>query len=128
MGPVSRIGSKTEASPTEYKSCIPCEISAPEFGLRLKVAVASGPGSLGGETGVAVTLRNWKPGDRVRLRYSSGPRKVKEVLERLKVTGSSRGLWPVLEMDGRVIWMQGVELEPEPGVAVEVLKTRTAGA
>jgi tRNA(Ile)-lysidine synthase len=64
------------------------------------------------------TLRNWKPGDRVRLRYSSGPRKVKEVLERLKVTGSGRAVWPVLEMDGRIVWMKGVEVEPEQGITV----------
>jgi tRNA(Ile)-lysidine synthase len=128
MGPISRIGSQSKASPSEYEGCIPCEINAPEFGLKLKVAVASGPGSSGGKTGAAVTLRNWKPGDRVRLRYSSGPRKVKEVLERLKVTGSSRSLWPVLEMDGRIIWMRGVELEPESGIAVEVIEPRSADA
>jgi tRNA(Ile)-lysidine synthase len=64
------------------------------------------------------TLRNWRPGDRVRLRYSSAPRKVKEVLERLKVTGSSRALWPVLELDGRIVWMQGVEVEPELGIHI----------
>ncbi len=128
MGPVSQIGSQTEALPTEHKSCIPCEISAPEFGLRLKVVAALGTGSSGGLMGATVTLRNWKPGDRVRLRYSSGPRKVKEVLERLKVTGSSRSLWPVLELDGRIIWMQGVELEPEHGIVLEVLQARSAGA
>ncbi|MGB6829851.1 MAG: tRNA lysidine(34) synthetase TilS, partial [Terracidiphilus sp.] len=65
-------------------------------------------------------LRNWRPGDRVRLRHSSGPRKVKQVLEHLRVTGSERALWPVLEFDGRLIWMQGVELEPEPGLIVTV--------
>jgi tRNA(Ile)-lysidine synthase len=64
------------------------------------------------------TLRNWRPGDRVTLRYSSGPRKAKEVLERLKVTGSERRLWPVLEIGGRIVWMKGVELEPTPGVCV----------
>jgi tRNA(Ile)-lysidine synthetase-like protein len=64
------------------------------------------------------TLRNWRPGDRVRLRYSSAPRKVKEVLERLKVTGSSRALWPVLELDGHIVWMQGVEVEPELGIHI----------
>ena len=64
------------------------------------------------------TLRNWKPGDRVRLRYSGGARKVKEVLERLRVTGSGRAVWPVLEVDGRIVWMKGVELEPEEGIAV----------
>ena len=52
----------------------------------------------------------------MRLRYSSGPRKVKEVLERLRVTGSSRSVWPVLEVGGRIVWMKGVEVEPEQGI------------
>jgi tRNA(Ile)-lysidine synthetase-like protein len=72
------------------------------------------------------TLRNWRAGDRVRLRYSNGPRKVKEVLERLRVTGTSRALWPVLEVDGRIVWMKGVELEPTAGV--RVVATRLEGA
>jgi len=66
------------------------------------------------------TLRNWRAGDRVRLRYSNRPHKVKEVLERMKVTGSRRALWPVLELEGRIVWMQGAEVEPEPGIAVLV--------
>jgi len=66
-----------------------------------------------------VTLRNWRAGDRVTLRHSSGPRKVKEVLERLRVTGTARSVWPVLEMDGRIVWMREVELQPEPGIAIE---------
>jgi tRNA(Ile)-lysidine synthase len=73
------------------------------------------------------TLRNWSPGDRVRLRHSSGARKVKEVLERKRVTGSSRAVWPVLELDGRIVWMQGVELEPEPGIAVTAERLRGEG-
>jgi hypothetical protein len=43
---------------------------------------------------------------------------VKEVLERLRVTGTSRALWPVLEVGERIVWMRGVELEPEPSIAV----------
>ena len=54
----------------------------------------------------------------MKLRHSGGPRKVKEVLERLRVTGSGRALWPVLEVGGRILWMQGVELEPEEGIHV----------
>jgi tRNA(Ile)-lysidine synthase len=71
---------------SRVQRAIPGEIVAPAFGLRLRIEVRDplrGPGR-------PPTLRNWKPGDRVRLRYSSGPRKVKEVLERLRVTGSSR--------------------------------------
>jgi len=129
MGPVSLIGNETEAPAREHKSCIPCELEAPEFALTLSVDFARDGRNLTGR-GTAeepkVTLRNWKPGDRVRLRYSSGPRKVKEVLERLKVTGSSRSLWPVLEFDGRIVWMQGVELEPEPGIVITIGKLNQA--
>ncbi|MGA2673301.1 MAG: tRNA lysidine(34) synthetase TilS [Terracidiphilus sp.] len=105
----------------EYSGPIPGEISAPFFGLRLRIAASTpSPMAEGQATGpgLVATLRNWRPGDRVRLRYSSGPRKVKEVLERLRVTGSGRSLWPVLEVEGRIVWMKGVELEPERGFGV----------
>jgi tRNA(Ile)-lysidine synthase len=75
------------------------------------------------EASVPATIRSWKPGDRVTLRYSSGPRKIKEVLERLKITGTDRGQWPVVEWQGRIVWMQGVELQPiaELGISAEKL-------
>jgi len=112
--PRQRSAGKQEASAV-YTAAIPGEIVAPAFGLRLRVDCAV---PRPGEPERNATLRNWKPGDRVRLRYSSGWRKVKEVLERLRVTGSARSLWPVLELEGRIAWMQGVELEPEPGLAI----------
>jgi tRNA(Ile)-lysidine synthase len=115
---------------SEYSTAVPGEIVAATFGLRLKVERSShaeaAPGTA--ETARVATLRNWKPGDRVRLRYSSGPRKVKEVLERLRVTGSDRGLWPVLECNGRIVWMQGVELEPEQGIAITAAPLDPRGA
>jgi tRNA(Ile)-lysidine synthase len=92
---------------------IPGEIAAPEFGICLRIETTATPT----EPRIA-TLRNWRPGDRVRLRYSSGPRKVKEVLERLRISGSERSHWPVLEVDGKIVWMKGVELEPESDVTV----------
>ena len=105
----------------EYSGAIPGEILAPAFDLRLRMDVAAREGSAeirATAPGAVATLRNWKPGDRVRLRYSSGERKVKEVLERLRVTGSGRAIWPVLEVGGRIVWMKGAELEPEKGIAV----------
>jgi tRNA(Ile)-lysidine synthase len=112
-----------QAAAPEYTSAIPGEILAPGFGLRLQLRFAPSSSAVSPEENGAfpawhATLRNWKPGDRVRLRYSSGPRKVKEVLERLKVTGTERALWPVLEVNGRLAWMKGVELEPEQGIEV----------
>jgi tRNA(Ile)-lysidine synthase len=56
-------------------------------------------------------VRPWRAGDRVRLRHSSGPKKVKEVLERMKVTGADRQNWLVMECGGLIVWMQGVDVE-----------------
>jgi tRNA(Ile)-lysidine synthase len=112
----------------ECSTQIPGEIVSAEFGLRLRIGlepkvaaklVAKPMDETAGRTVPSTaTLRIWKPGDRVRLRYSSGPRKVKEVLERLRVTGSDRARWPVLEVGGRIAWMKGVEAEPEEGILV----------
>ena len=101
---------------------------APAFGLRLSIQVADAEGNEeAAEHRLGARLRNWRPGDRVRLRHSGGFRKVKEVLERLKVTGSRRAVWPVLEMGGRIVWMKGVELEPEPGIVVAASSLEDGG-
>ncbi len=100
-----------------YELVIPGEIVAEAFGLRLRVDLAPpGEASVAPQTAL---LRTWKPGDRVTLCHSSGPRKVKEVLERMKVTGSERSDWPVLEFRDRIVWMRGVALQPEPGIRIE---------
>jgi tRNA(Ile)-lysidine synthase len=130
-------GERPEAAP--YEVAIPGEIDAPPFGLRLRIEIhdavrgsksAGAPSNgRGGPPSQSATLRNWKPGDRVRLRHSSGLRKVKEVLERLRVTGTDRALWPVLEVDGQIVWMRGVELEHDPRLAIsaEFVASSAAG-
>jgi tRNA(Ile)-lysidine synthase len=106
----------------EYVGTVPGEIVGPGIGVRVRVELAAGTGAGSGDTTGSkpkeALLRNWRPGDRVTLRYSSGPRKVKEVLERLRVTGSDRSVWPVLEVEGRIIWMKGVDVESELGLVV----------
>jgi len=132
----SGAGADGAAEFPEYTASIPGEIVASAFGIRLKIdlahvsklpAAVQVQGPVPARTAI---LRNWRPGDRVTLRYSGGPRKVKQVLERLRVTGTGRELWPVLELDGRIAWMRGVELEPEPGIAVvaTLLDCRADGA
>ena len=121
---------ESAGAPPTYEAAVPGEIDAPAFGLRIRiesrdevrsVAPASGtPNGRTSPTGKTAILRNWKPGDRVRLRHSAGPRKVKEVLERLRVTGSDRAVWPVLEIGGQIAWMRGVELEPDPELLISV--------
>ncbi|MGB6686992.1 MAG: tRNA lysidine(34) synthetase TilS, partial [Terracidiphilus sp.] len=118
VGPISTAGAASETV-AEYSVTIPGEIDAESFGIRLRIDCSGGqqPG-LGNAPVQTACLRNWRPGDRVRLRHSGSPRKVKEVLERLRVTGPARARWPVLEAGGRIVWMKGVELEPEAGITV----------
>ena len=117
--------SRNRESPTpEYVVSIPGEIIAPVFGLRLSIRMRQAESSATPaepkkwKPGGTARLRKWNPGDRVRLRHSSGLHKVKEVLERKRVTGPSREGWPVLELEGRIVWMKDVEVELEPGIDV----------
>ena len=110
-------GKRAAKAVPEYSIAVPGEATAVAFGLKLRIEIAT-PGEAGEALGCVATLRNWKPGDRVRLRYSSSPHKAKEVLERMKVTGSRRAVWPVLELAGQIVWMRGVELEPTPGIRI----------
>lgn len=110
----SSMADSTKVAP-EIVILVPGEIDAPAFGLHVRFEaqdVADAPAT--------ALLRAWRAGDRVRLRYSSSPRKVKEVLERMKVTGSDRVAWPIVEFAGRVVWMKGVEVEPVPGISITV--------
>jgi tRNA(Ile)-lysidine synthase len=95
-----------------YEFVLPGEIRAPEYGVCLRgeaPAVAS----------QSAILRPWRPGDRVTLRHSRGPKKVAEVLDRLHVMGAARRNWPVVESEGEIIWMRGVEVEA-PGFRFSV--------
>ena len=94
---------------TEVAFQVPGEVSIPELGFCLRIEALAH---------AVATLRAWKPGDRVQLRHSSGPRKVKEVLERMKVNGSARASWLVIELDGRIVWMQGAAVELAPGIRI----------
>jgi len=120
QGPNVASGNQSEKPTTRYQLVVPGEIFAEAFGLHLRVGLVD-PASSGEEpaAGQTALLRAWESGDRVTLSHSSGPRKVKEVLERMKVTGSERANWPVLEFRNRIIWMRGAALQPEPGIRVE---------
>ena len=65
--------------PPEYRGTIPGQIDAAAFGLSLRIDICPSSGPSGGQGTVSggpqVTLRNWRPGDRVTLRYSGWPQK-----------------------------------------------------
>ncbi len=100
-----------------YAFPIPGEIRAPEYGLCLH-----GQRTQDGSAGAAAVLRPWKAGDRVSIAHSRGPKKVAEILDRLHVVGAARKNWPVVDWEGRIVWMQGVEVDaPEFIFTVQTL-------
>ena len=109
----SVITPSTKSKQEEFELAVPGEATAFGWNFQASSASAQPP----------ATIRNWRPGDRVTLRYSSGPRKIKEVLERLKITGSDRAQWPVIEWKGQIVWMQGAELQPVPQIAIRATKS-----
>jgi tRNA(Ile)-lysidine synthase len=98
------------SSPTapglEHAFLIPGEIVAPEYGLRLR-----GESAAAGGSSVQATLRPWRAGDRVTLKHSRAPKKVAEVLDRLRVLGAERKNWPVVEAKGKIVWMRGADVD-----------------
>ncbi|MFP5227664.1 MAG: tRNA lysidine(34) synthetase TilS [Acidobacteriota bacterium] len=87
---------------------IPGEIAA--NGVRLRLALlATAPGEAAG----TALLRAPRGGDRVRIRYSRGAKPLKEIFERMRISADARKAWPVLEWQGRIVWMKDVDLEPE---------------
>jgi tRNA(Ile)-lysidine synthase len=60
---------------------------------------------------VALTVRRWQPGDRMRLGDGVGGggfRKVKRFLSDARVSGARRGQWPVVLAGGEIVWIPGV--------------------
>ncbi len=102
-GPQARQGSRA-AEPVE----LPIPGEAVGFGLRLRTKLrgVEQDGHL-----TAATLRGPQPGDRVRLRHSRNARPLKEIFERMQVEADKRRSWPLLEWNGRIVWMKGVDVD-----------------
>jgi tRNA(Ile)-lysidine synthase len=55
----------------------------------------------------AVTLRNWRAGDRYWPNHTKAPKKIKELLQERHVPQPERSLWPVVLAGHEIIWMRG---------------------
>lgn len=116
----SAAGGKASVTPVEI--AVPGESDGSAYGLRVRARLRSGAGL--GAAGQAegefrpevepLLLRMSRPGDRVRLRYTSGKKPLKEVFARLHLDPSQRSTWPLIVWRGEVVWMKDVVLEPDP--------------
>jgi tRNA(Ile)-lysidine synthase len=91
---------------------VPGESDAAAYGLRVRASLRGGA-----EVAAMVeplVLRVPNAGDRVRLRYTSGKKPLKEVFARLHLDSSLRSTWPLIVWRGEVVWMKDVVVEPDP--------------
>ncbi len=101
----------------EYRLPVPGEVFIKEIGSRIKAFTMAVPQTKAGynremlldasAAGRELTVRNWRPGDRFWPAHTRGPRKVKELLQRKKVTDPARALWPVAAAKDRIVWVRG---------------------
>lgn len=107
-----------------YELPIPGYVDAPAFHARYTAKWAAKDTWLEAAMPFrSAQVRAWRPGDRVELQHSRGPKKVKEILSRMRISAEDRAAWPVVTWEGSIIWMRGVILaavqnvDPPPGAA-----------
>lgn len=86
------------------------------------------------EVQAGLEVRNWQAGDAYFPQGSCGPQKVKELFSRKKIPHPKRQHWPVLTVQGRIVFARGfpvsiefqrdVTLERNIGVIVEEIECR----
>jgi tRNA(Ile)-lysidine synthase len=55
-----------------------------------------------------LTVRRWRPGDRMRAAGALSARRVKRYLSDAGIAGADRIDWPVVLADGEIVWIPGV--------------------
>ena len=107
--------SKSKAdSDYEYPLRVPGRIKVPETGTWFEAALVSpregyNPDHLldSAMLGKELRVRNWRAGDRFWPAHTKSPKKIKQLLQDLHVTGSEKKLWPVVALGADVVWVRG---------------------
>lgn len=101
----------------EYPLPIPGTVEIPEATTRIETLIAAAGGPVSSSSSEdrldssvlekSLTVRNWRPGDRFWPAYSKAPKKIKELLQELQITGAERRMWPVIASGNEIIWLKG---------------------
>lgn len=113
--PPSRAGTVT-ISDYEYKLAVPGAIRVPEAGACFEAVLVPASAMPGYNPDHMLdpvllqkdlTVRNWRAGDRYWPAHTKAPKKIKELLQERKLTGSQRKLWPVVVSGQEIVWVRG---------------------
>jgi tRNA(Ile)-lysidine synthase len=94
---------------------------------RSEIVILDGNALGGNESLHQFSIRNWEPGDSYQPAGSRSPKKVKELFQENRVHLWDRRHWPVLELNGEIVWVRGFgaasKFSREQGVAPAVSLT-----
>jgi tRNA(Ile)-lysidine synthase len=96
------------AQPETHELPIPGEVTG--LGVTLRATLTGEPAA---DPIPPAILRTPRPGDRVQLKHSRGAKPLKQVFERMGVPAEARKSWPILEWQGRIVWIQGAPVHTE---------------
>lgn len=100
----------------DYEYClrVPGRIKVPETGTWFEAELVSSRGGYNPDhlldstmLGKELRVRNWRAGDRFWPAHTKSPKKIKELLQELHITGSERKLWPIVVQGADVVWVRG---------------------
>ena len=58
-------------------------------------------------SGLKLTIRNWRAGERFWPLHTKEPKKIKELLQDRHVTGGEKKQWPVIASGNEIVWLHG---------------------
>lgn len=67
-------------------------------------------------------LRTPRAGDRVQLKHSRRAKPLKEIFERMGIPADARKSWPVVEWQGRIVWMRGAAVEGDLAYRIDTVE------
>jgi len=119
---------------------IPGEVLIDELGLVVRATIVPeqfgrevGPGELLSRdlVGAELTIRNWRPGDRLWAAHSGSEEKLKRLFAEKKISADERARWPVAVCGDEIVWARGFAVAKKycwsgsgDGVRVEVVPGR----
>ncbi len=100
----------------EYKLTVPGTIRIAEIGACFEAVLVPGSAAKGYNPDHVLdpallrkdlSVRNWRAGDRYWPAHCKASKKIKELLQERKLTGTERKLWPVVVSGAEIVWVRG---------------------
>lgn len=122
----------------DYELPVPGRVRVPEAGILLEALVLADPEISGkyrrerlfdpSAMKGGLIVRPWRAGERFWPAHTKEPKKIKELLQNMNITGTDKKTWPVVASGAEVVWVKGLgvrrdfQAKGESGVLIRELE------